>query len=408
MAKNQASESSGTTFLGKLFILAVVAGCFYLAYRKFFAPGAPPPPDVAADAGLSGPPPASPSVVEVGVAYGTEKKNWLEWAVKEFSGTEQGKGISVKLIPMGSLKAAHTLVAPEGDAKKIHAWSPASALYKDIFVTEWKDKNGKSPILREEPLALSPMVFVFWAERYRAFTAKYSSVSFSTIGEALREKGGWNAIARQPDWGLFKFGHAHPNESNSGLMTLVLMACEFSGKSRDLGLKDILDTKFQAWMGDVERAASGMQGSTGDMMRDMVLKGPSTYDALFVYESVVIDYLKQAEGRWDGLYVIYPKLNMWNDNPYYVLDVPWSTAAHRQAAERFLAFLLSEPIQRKAIEHGFRPANANVSVKAPDSPFTIYEQKYGLKIDLTSMVEPPRAEVINNLLASWERSRGSR
>ncbi len=91
------------------------------------------------------------------------------------------------------------------------------------------------------------------------------------------------------------------------------------------------------------------------MMRDMVLRGPSTFDGLLVYESVAIDYLKSAEGRWGELRVVYPKRNMWNDNPYYVLDVPWSSADQRKAAERFLDFLLSVPVQQRSLEHGFRP-----------------------------------------------------
>ncbi len=75
------------------------------------------------------------------------------------------------------------------------------------------------------------------------------------------------------------------------------LAYDFHGKSRGLELKDILDVRFQAWLADFERGVSGLSNSTGNLMRDMVLRGPSTFDGLFVYESVVIDYLKSAEGR---------------------------------------------------------------------------------------------------------------
>jgi ABC-type sulfate transport system substrate-binding protein len=141
------------------------------------------------------------------------------------------------------------------------------------------------------------------------------------------------------------------------------------------------------------------------MMRDMVLRGPSTYDGLFVYESVVIDYLKSAEGRWGELHVEYPKRNMWNDNPYYVLDLPWSSADQQKAAGRFLDFLLSVPVQQRSLEHGFRPGNPEVPVKAAGSPFIAYQQ-FGLKADIGEICEAPRAEVMTNLLASWQRARG--
>ena len=70
-------------------------------------------------------------------------------------------------------------------------------------------------------------------------------------------------------------------------------------------------------------------------MREMVLKGPSSYDAALVYESVAIDYLKNAEGRWGPIHVIYPEYNIWNDNPYYILNASWSSDDQRKAAQHF-------------------------------------------------------------------------
>jgi len=120
-----------------------------------------------------------------------------------------------------------------------------------------------------------------------------------------------------------------------------------------------------------------------------------------------IDYLKNAEGRWGTLHVAYPYQNLWNDNPYYILDAPWVSKEQRQAAETFLTFLLSEPAQMRSLQHGFRPGNPNVPIKFPESPFIKYQQ-YGLKIDIPQVCETPKADVIINLLASWQRAVGSR
>ena len=187
----------------------------------------------------------------------------------------------------------------------------------------------------------------------------------------------------------------------------VLLAHEHYKKTARLELSEILDPAFQAWMGAFERGVSGLANSTGTMMRDMVLRGPSSYDGLFVYENVAIDYLKSAEGRWGELRIAYPALNMWNDNPYYVLNTPWSTPEQRKAANAFLDFLLSEPVQKRSLEHGFRPGNPTVPIKVPGSPFVEY-QRFGLKVEIGAICETPRAEVINNLLASWQRNQGSR
>jgi Ca-activated chloride channel family protein len=394
-----------SSLVGKVVLVLVIVGCLYAAY--YFLIRKESPDDVQ---------PRSDSVkaadssqwkgnpVELGIAYGTEKKTWLEWAAQEFSKTSDGQKIKINLIPKGSQEGAQALVS--GD-KNIQVWSPASSLYKDTFTQDWQVKYSNAPILKEESLALTPMVFVMWDERYRAFTQKYKAMNFTTIAQALNEKAGWNAIAQKPEWGLFKLGHTSPGKSNSGLMTLVLMAYDYSGKCRDLALKDLLDVNFQNWMMGVERGVNGLADSTGTMMREMVLKGPSSFDAVFVYESVAIDFLKSAEGRWGELHIIYPKENMWNDNPYYIIDAPWSTKDQRAAAEVFLNFLMSEPVQRESLKHGFRPGNTNVPVIFAESPFTLY-QRYGLQIEPGSTCEPPRSEVINNLLAIWQRSQGDR
>src|SRR5262245_4643629 len=393
------SDGPKLTLFGKLFIVlfigACIAGAYYMFAGKKAIQGAK---DRAASILGGGPP------VEIGIAYGTEQQRWLEWALAEFAKPSDGKRIKVNLIPMGSLEGAHALL---GGDQRINGWSPASAAYKDIFTQEWQIKYNSNPIVREEPLALSPMVFAVWDERYQAFIQKYKTMSLQTINQALQARGGWDEIAHHPEWGLFKFGHAHPNQSNSGLMTIVLAAYSYHHKTKDLMLKDVLDVSFQKWLEEFERGASGMSNSTGNMMREMVLQGPSSYDALFVDESVAIDYLKNAEGRWGSLRVVYPEYNAWNESPYYIINATWSSSDQRKAADAFLNFLLTEPIQKESLNHGFRPANPSVPVKFANSPFVLYGGN-GIQVDLQKICEPPKAEVVNNLLASWQRSQGSR
>src|SRR5262252_6974876 len=396
---NTPGEGPKLTALGKVFIFLFIVACVAGAYYLFVGKKSFQATKDAASSLLSGGAP-----VEIGIAYGTEKQRWLEWAVAEFAKTSEGKRIKVNLIPMGSLEGAHAILS--GD-QRINVWSPASAAYKDIFVQEWQVKYNDNPIIREEPIALTPMVFVVWDERYQAFVQKYKVMSFDTVAQALQAKGGWDEIAHHPDWGLFKFGHTHPNQSNSGLMTIVLAAYSYHHKTKDLTLKDVLDVNFQKWLDELERGATGMSNSTGNMMREMVLKGPSSYDGLLVYENVAIDYLKNAEGRWGQLRVAYPEYNAWNENPYYIINASWSTSDQRKAADTFLNFLLTESVQKESLAHGFRPANPNVPVKFAGSPFVLYAGN-GVQVDLQKICEPPKAEVVNNLLASWQRSQGNR
>jgi ABC-type glycerol-3-phosphate transport system substrate-binding protein len=386
------------TAFGKFTVFLFVIACVVGAYYLFVGKQGPKSGGNSATADSGG------ADVEIGVAYGTEKQRWLEWAVQEFAKTSAGRHIKVNLLPMGSLEGAHAILA--GD-KRINAWTPASDAYKDVFLQDWQVKFSGIPIARSESLALTPMVFVVWDERYQAFIQKYKTLSFNTLSDALQEKGGWNSISGKPEWGLFKFGHTNPEQSNSGLMTLVLAAYTYQHKTEGLTLKDVLDTGFQDWLEKLERGANGMSNSTGNMMREMVLKGPSSFDAVFVYENVAIDYLKNAEGRWGQIKVVYPEYNAWSESPYYVLNVPWGSKDQQKAADTFLNFLLSEPVQKEALNHGFRPANTNVPIKFPESPFVRYAN-YGIHVDLQKICGPPKADIVNNLLAGWQRSQGTR
>jgi hypothetical protein len=134
--------------------------------------------------------PAPMEPVEINIAFGTEKAKWLEAARHEFENTPAGSRCKINLMGMGSVEGARAILAGDKPVP-IHVWSPASAAYRDVFVQEWKVRHGKSPILRTQDLALTPMVFVLWKSRHDAFIAKYGKVSFRTLGEAMAEPGGW-------------------------------------------------------------------------------------------------------------------------------------------------------------------------------------------------------------------------
>ena len=159
-------------------------------------------------------------------------------------------------------------------------------------------------------------------------------------------------------------------------------------------------------MSQIETAVDWRVNSTGNLMKDMVLKGPSTYDGIFVYESVAIDYLGPAKGAGTRSTWSIPSTTCGTTIPTTFWTCP-GAAEHRRAAKVFQDFLLSEAVQRKAMDHGFRPANPQVPVKFPESPFTIYAS-YGLRPDLGTMCDPPKADVVTNLLQSWQRSHGER
>jgi hypothetical protein len=349
-------------------------------------------------------------VLEIGIAHNPEKRRWLEWAVEQYAAGERSPAVRVNLYPMEARAAAEAIL---GGDQRIHVWAPASKLHLEGFRRDWRAQRGKdaasnrNPIPTAEELALTPLVIVMWKGRFEAFTSKSPEVSLKTIGYAMHAKQGWGTIAGRPAWGHFKFAHTHPARSGSGLMGLALLAYRFYGKTSDLTVREVMQSDFQEYLASFASGVADTPESTGDLIKDAILRGPSVYDALLIDESTAIEYFEAAHGRWEDFQVAYPDCNVWRDNPYCVLDVPWTTEPHRRAARALLEFLLSEPIQRGALDHGFRPGNPSVSLTGPDSPFVRYEEN-GLRVDPPGMCDLPSRDVVENLQQSWTRITGKR
>lgn len=338
------------------------------------------------------------SVVEVGIAYGREKAEWLTWASQQFAQTPEGKAYALNLMAMSSTEAQAAL---QKDDSRIHVWVPASGLVRDAFVQSWRRRHTGNAIEREEQLALTPLVFIMFEDRYQAFVKQYKRLSFQTLGQAFQETTGWEGIAQKKEWGRFTFALSDPREHNNGLAALMLVANHLFQKDQGLSAQEIEAQSFQTRAMLLQRGFA-TRGSPMQMVRDMVLRGPSMFDGAFTYESAVISNLASAEGRWGGVRLTYPEINFWNDNPYYILAAPWSSEAQKAGATAFLEFLMTEPIQKQLLEYGFRPGNPRVPIIFPDSPFERYKRE-GLRVDIPRTAENPPLGVLEALQKTAQR-----
>jgi ABC-type sulfate transport system substrate-binding protein len=222
--------------------------------------------------------------------------------------------------------------------------------------------------------------------RHDEFAKKYETLNFSTLRAALTEPGGWNAIAQKPDWGRFTFAITRPSMGGSGLATLALMAFDFHGKDDGLTTADVESAAFMEWARGFERGFK-IDPNAAQAVNTIVLKGPSAYDGVVTYESLVLTELEDIEDRWGPAQLVYPAVNIWNETSYYVLDTPWNTAKSRRITDDFLQFLLSERAQKQLVLHGFRPANPRVKIHFDGSPFNALRER-GVDSGIPITVEP--------------------
>jgi len=343
-------------------------------------------------------PAAAPrGAVELVFPYGSEKEKWINDVTKGFnqSGykTQTGKPIFVKALPMGSGETIDNILSGRLPA---HLASPASAAFIKLGNAESRAKTGKDLIGPADSLLLSPVVIAMWQPMAEAIGWGKKPIGWADILELSRSEKGWQTYSF-PQWGKFKFGHTHPEFSNSGLIALFAEAYAASGKTAGLTLADLGKPQTKQFLAGVEQSVVHYGSSTGFFGRKMFANGPEYLSAAVLYESMVVESYSQPNLPFP-IVAIYPKEGtFWSDHPVGVVDREWVTPEHREAAKIYIQYLLARPQQERAIQYGFRPASVDVPLSAP------LDSAHGMDPkEPKTTLEVPSVEVINALLELWK------
>ncbi|NPV57777.1 MAG: VWA domain-containing protein, partial [Anaerolineae bacterium] len=343
--------------------------------------------------------------VEISIVYGSEKQEWLEPLVESFNNSRNkvadGSVIHVTATPMGSIESVEGII---NQTLTPTVWSPASSLYIPVANAEWR-KSHSDDLITGNPkdLVLSPVVVAMWKPMAEVLGYPQKALGWADIGQLAISDEGWSAFG-YPEWGGFKFGHTHPNFSNSGLVAIVAQAYAGAGKQRDLTLDDLSQPELRTFMANVQSSIIHYGTSTGFFANRMFERGPSYLSAAVMYENLVVaQETKRLNGESSQLPVvaIYPKEGtFWSNHPYVILNAPWVDDAQREAAQAFLTFLLDKPQQQKALEYGFRPSDPSIPFTAP------LDANHGIDTaQPQTVLEIPSEEVIRGIEQVWEQTK---
>lgn len=343
--------------------------------------------------------------VVVSIAYGSEKREWLEPLVQQFNEarnqTSDGKTIVVEATAIGSIEAVRGII--DGTLQPT-VWSPASSIYIPVANAEWKNTHADDLVVdTPNDLVLSPVVIAMWRPMAQALGWPDKAIGWEDIAQLAASEEGWAAYGH-PEWGKFKFGHTHPAYSNSGITSIIAETYAGLGKQRGLTEADLQSPELLEFMTGVESSIIHYGTSTGFFAERMFERGPSYLSAAVLYENLIVaQEARRISGTSSQVAVvaIYPKEGtFWTNNPYAILNAPWVTPEQKEAAELFEAFLLDKPQQLKALEYGFRPADPSIPLTAP------LNAEHG--VDITqpqTILEVPSASVITGIEGLWRTTK---
>jgi Ca-activated chloride channel homolog len=339
---------------------------------------------------------APQGALEIVFPYGSEKEKWINDVTAAFNHsaprTQAGRQIFVRALPMGSGESIDNILSGRLQA---HVVSPASAAFIKLGNAESRTKTGHDLIASTDNLVLSPVVIAMWKPMAEAIGWGKKPIGWTDILAISRSEKGWQAYG-YPQWGKFKFGHTHPEYSNSGLISLFAEAYAASVKTAALKPADLEKTQIKQFISGVEQSVVHYGSSTGFFGRKMFANGPEFLSAAVLYESMVVESYAQSNLPFPVV-AIYPKEGtFWSDHPVGVVEREWVTPEHREAAKIYIHYLLDRAQQEKAIQYGFRPASLDVPLSAPLDAAHGMDPK-----EPKTTLEVPSVEVINGLLQLW-------
>lgn len=341
----------------------------------------------------------APAAITLPVVYSTEQEAWLTAAVAAFetSGSTV-KGAPITVVLQGSDAQTARRAIRDGTLRPA-VWIPSSTAATEMLRAEL-EARGEQPLIAitgvDAPRSIvqSPIVVIMWEDRAAALEANGKNV-WRLLHEASTQVEGWAAYGN-PQWGFFKWGHTAPNTADDGLLSQVLMAQEVRGGDAPLQVADVTGETFRTWQRELETGAAVVAGSSV-LVNDMLVFGPSRFDAAVTYENLAIQFLPDAARRGRRLQILYPPLNTMSDHPFVVLEGEWVSDEQRAAARVFRDFLLSQAQQQRAVEFGFRPAQAGIALDGAASPFT-RNAAAGVRLDPGPLTGLPAADVHNALI----------
>ncbi len=339
---------------------------------------------------------ARAEILELAFYSSSAKSKWIDEMTARFNNsgrTADGETIRVKAIHVTSGGSLDQI--KEGKIKP-DMWSPGDESWLRLAENHWRNVRQKTLFDKYDDLVNIPLVIAMWEPMAQAL-GHPSPIGWHDIAELAASDRGWAAYGH-PEWGRFRWGHAHP-DANSGFLTVISEVYAASGKTDGIAPEDLKKAEVMSFLQKIEGAVEhyGLSNSwIDDLMR---VKGPQYLSAAVQYENTIIQSNQGHQNKPFKLVAIYPKEgNFWTRHPVAILKEDWMTPEKEAACREYIEFLLSEEAQNKAMEMGLRPIRTDIAMAEPFTPENGVQEK--VASDLAFRV--PEESVLRRIRDLWE------
>src|SRR5512140_271921 len=169
---------------------------------------------------------ANPGAVRITIFTTDTKAEWLGKATESFNNagikTSQGHPIYVEMLQESTPGGAQQGMQDGTYAPTI--WSPGDISWVETANQAMKDR-GKPPLVTKPcpRVVYAATGFAMWRPMAEALGWPDQPIGWDQIVTLAADPQGWASFGH-PEWGTFKFGHAHPHYSTTGFTMLATLA----------------------------------------------------------------------------------------------------------------------------------------------------------------------------------------
>lgn len=311
---------------------------------------------------------AGSNALEITFFSSNTKEDWINTVTESFNKqrfqTSTGNPIEVKVSHGNSGGSRDDILA--GHLKPT-IWSPGEQSWVNSANQEWRELHGKLLVLEPcSPSVYAPTGFGMWRPMAEALGWPDQPISWDTIISLAADPQGWGSYGH-PEWGQFKFGHTHPDYSNTGVLMLTALAYDVTGQTGELTYDMVKSEPVMEAMRNVELHTYHYGKQSRNLANLMALRGPSYLHAITMTEAEVLrTNREQADVLQFPLVFIFPANGtFWAEHPLCILDGDWVNAEQKEAARLYIGYLLAREQQVLAVDYGLHPIMKDIPLHAP-------------------------------------------
>jgi Ca-activated chloride channel homolog len=333
-----------------------------------------------------------PPPVKISILTTDTKAEWLGAVTKDFNNAHQtitnGRSIQVEMLQVSGPEVMKQKLLDGSNVKPVLG-SPGDISWIDQ-ANEILKQMGKSEIGKDDcpPIVYVPTGFTMWRPMAEALGWPDEPISWKQISDLAADPQGWNKYGK-PDWGQFKFGHTHPEQSTTGFNILASLAYAAAGKTEGLTPQDVKSDAVKNAFRKLEKDTYHYGLSNRGLLDFMIQRGFGYLHAAASSETSFIrsyqNYSNVLPFPW--AFVFPAEGVFWSDNPTCILQASWVTPEKQEAARIYRDYLLAPRQQEQAIDWGLRPALHGIGLHCPICA------AYGTDPRVTPQSVPPLASV---------------